>query len=90
MGVANNYTCYRQLYRLVPVLFTPVQQFHPTCLCTFYTTSTLYLFKFWGENVYYGIASPLFFVPGLLYIIVNSVILNTVYCTHRMMVFVKQ
>ena len=29
MGVANNYTCYRQLYRLVPVLFTPVQ------LCTF-------------------------------------------------------
>ena len=21
-----------QLYRLVPVLFTPVQQFHPTCL----------------------------------------------------------
>ena len=22
MGVANNYTCYRQLYRLVPVLFT--------------------------------------------------------------------
>ena len=25
MGVVNNYTCYRQLYRLVPVLFTPVQ-----------------------------------------------------------------
>ena len=25
------YTCYCQLYRLVPVLFTPVQQFHPTC-----------------------------------------------------------
>ena len=24
MGVANNYTCYHQLYRLAPVLFTPV------------------------------------------------------------------
>ena len=29
MGVANNYTCYRQLYRLVSLLFTPVQ------LCNF-------------------------------------------------------
>ena len=29
IGVANNYTCYLQLYKLVPVLFIPVQ------LCTF-------------------------------------------------------
>ena len=29
VGVANNYTCYLQLYKLVPVLFIPVQ------LCTF-------------------------------------------------------
>ena len=49
MGVANNYTCHRQLYRLVPVLFTPVQQFHPTCPHTFYTCSTLYLLKFLGK-----------------------------------------
>ena len=32
-----------KLYRLVPVLFTPVQQFHPTCPCSLYTCSTLYL-----------------------------------------------
>ena len=51
MGVANNYTCYRQLYRLVPVLFTPVQQFHPTCLRTFYTFSTLYLLNF-GRKIF--------------------------------------
>ena len=44
MGVANNYT-----YILVPVLFTPVQQFHPNCSHTFYTCSTLYLFKFLGK-----------------------------------------
>ena len=44
MGVDNNYTCCRQLYRFLPVLFTPVQQFHPTCPLTFYTCSTLYLF----------------------------------------------
>ena len=49
MGVANNYACYRQLYRLVPVLFIPVQQFHPTCSYTFYTCSTLYLFKIFGK-----------------------------------------
>ena len=30
---------------LSSVLFTPVQQFHPTCPRTFYTCSTLYLFK---------------------------------------------
>ena len=51
MGVANNYACYRQLYRLVPVLFIPVQQFHPTCSYTFYTCSTLYLLNFL-ENFY--------------------------------------
>ena len=28
---------------------TPVQQFHPTCPCTFYTCSTLYLLNFLGE-----------------------------------------
>ena len=28
MGVANNYSCHRQLYRLVPAIFTPVQQIH--------------------------------------------------------------
>ena len=49
MGVANNYACYRQLYRLVPVLFIPVQQFHPTCSHTFYTCSTLYLSKFFWK-----------------------------------------
>ena len=51
MGVANNYACYRQLYRLaiVSVLFIPVQQFHPTCSHTFYTCSTLYLLKFFGK-----------------------------------------
>ena len=53
MGVANNYACYRQLYRLVPVLFIPVQQFHPTCSYTFYTCSTLYLFKFFGGKFLY-------------------------------------
>ena len=52
MHVANNYTCYCQFYRLVPMLFTPVQQFHPTCLCTFYTFSTLYLFKFFEKNLW--------------------------------------
>ena len=31
------------------VLFTPVQQFHPTCSRTFYTCSTLYLFTFLGK-----------------------------------------
>ena len=31
MGVANNYACYCQLYRLVPILFTPVHD----QLCTF-------------------------------------------------------
>ena len=34
------------VHGIVPVLFTPVQQFHPTCLCTFYTCSTLYLLNF--------------------------------------------
>ena len=43
MGVANNYTCYHQLYRLV---FTPVQQ---SCPHTFYTCLTLYLFNFGGK-----------------------------------------
>ena len=61
MAVANNYyTCYRQLYRLqlVPVLFTPVHQFHlflnpiATCPCNFFCNySTLYLFKIL-ENFY--------------------------------------
>ena len=55
MGVANDYTCYHQLCRLVPVLFTPVQQFYlffnPTCPCTFFTTiQLLYLLIF--ENFY--------------------------------------
>ena len=50
MGVANNYTCCRQLYRLIPVLFIPVQQFHPTCPHTFYTCLTLYPFKFFEKK----------------------------------------
>ena len=50
MDVANNYTCYCQLYRLVPVLFSPVQQFHPT---TFFTRLTLCLvLKFLGKFYY--------------------------------------
>ena len=38
MGVVNNYNCCHQLCRLVPVVFTPVQQFCtfiPVQLCTF-------------------------------------------------------
>ena len=62
MGVANNYACYRQLYRLVPVLFIPVQQFHPTCSYTFYTCSTLYLFKFLGK-IFICLVSLLFYCP---------------------------
>ena len=52
---AIDYTCYCQLYRLVSLLFTPVQQFHPTCLCNFYTCSTLYLLIFFGGgDFFYG------------------------------------
>ena len=35
------YLLYHQLYRLVPVLFTPVQHFHSTCTRTFYTCSAI-------------------------------------------------
>ena len=40
-------SCYHQSYMQGCPLyfFTPVQQFHPTCLCTFYTCSTLHLSK---------------------------------------------
>ena len=51
MGVAHNYTCYRQLYGLVPVLFTPVQQLHPTCFCTF-TPVQLCTFLIFKEILY--------------------------------------
>ena len=60
MDVANNYTtCYRQLYRHVPVPFSIVQQFHPTCpcTCTFYTCSTLHLKKICENVLFIGLTS---------------------------------
>ena len=43
-GVANNYTCYRQLYRFVPVLFTPVQL---STLYFFCCASFLFIVPYW-------------------------------------------
>ena len=50
MGAANSYTCCHQIYKLVPLLFTHVQPFHPTCSCAFYTCC-IFLFK---KNVNYS------------------------------------
>ena len=36
-----------ELYRLVPLLFTPVQQFHSTCLCTFTPVQLCTSLIFW-------------------------------------------
>ena len=41
--VANNYTCYRQLYRLVPVLFTSVQQFTQLVLVILHLFNSVHL-----------------------------------------------
>ena len=61
MDVANNYTtCYCQLYRRVPVPFSIVQQFHPTCPCTFYTCSTLHLKKILRKCLIYRLDLDLY------------------------------
>ena len=44
MGVTNNFTCYCKLYRLVPVIFTPVQQFYPTFFVLFTPTCSTLLY----------------------------------------------
>ena len=87
VGVANNYTCYHQLYRLVPACaFTTVQQFHLTCFHTFYTCSTLYTFQknFLSCNcfTFYRHASGL--------ILGYNFIPNAVCCTCGMVVFVEK
>ena len=48
MGVANNYTCYRLLYRLVPVLFSNFIQLVPVLftlvqLCTFLNFQKIFI-----------------------------------------------
>ena len=82
MGVANSYTCYCQLYRLVPVLFTSVQQFHPTCPVLF---TPVQLCTFFLENFYMFSFTPFLLSPGLT--------LHTQCCLFSahmgMMVFVK-
>ena len=50
MGVTNNYTCYRQFYRLAcPCTFYTCSAIHPTCPCTLYTCSTQYLLNIFGK-----------------------------------------
>ena len=86
IGVANSY---RQLYRLVPVLLKPAQQFHPTCLYNFYTCQ-LYLLKVLGE--FYALFNSFLLSPILVlgYNFFFTVYTHAVCCTHGMMVFVKQ
>ena len=90
MGVANNYICCRPLYRLVPVIFTPVQQFHLTCPHTFY----MHLFNsvpfknFW-EIFMMSMYSSTLFQDYFCIILVYSYILYSmlfVQCTHGMIV----
>ena len=87
-SVANNYTCYRSF---------SVQ----ACSCAFYTSSAIssnlslhilnsvYLFNFWGKKYLLWPSLTPFYCPRtnfVLYITVYSFILNTVCCTHGMMV----